>query len=842
MEVKEIIPEVLINDLPIPVIWVNRNGNFELFNNAFQKVFLKETDSEISHLSKILSKNSLEKFIEFTQSKSDRLFFNDYVSISELKYYAHIHLFKNESFNNFLIHFHFSDLGILSHSEHLLKVLDSLPEVLFSFDPISRKTTFSTSGVETLCGFSLEDFKENPGLWPTLIINEDKELVENAIINLENSEKIDLQYRIKNKNGELIWIGAKIWKVYDDEGKYYRAYGCNKNITQQKIEEEKSKEVKLLFELFLDQYPESAVFIFDKDLKYQLVGGEELSKAGYDKNLLIGKTPYQILQKDRWEELKKYYEGAINGETYQFRHESDGKYYQLYFSPLMHENGLVKYGLIVSFNIEKIVSLERESIKNLNYFKTIVEIAEAGIWEIDTNGYSLFVNDHICNLLGYNSEELLNKPAPAFFSKGLGIKSYRDFRETLNGNRSHVELELLKKDGTPVWVSISAKPLRDENKNVKSIFGVITDITSRIKNEESLRASEELFFNAFNYSGIGIALVGESGNWLKVNPALCKIIGYSKDELFKLTWQDITHPEDLDLDSKLAAQLFSGDIPSYEIEKRYYKKDGSIVWVLLTGSLVKDKSGKVLYAIAQLQDITSRKAAEQKLVSIINQKDRITAAVAHDLRNPISSIVSLNQMYSSAENEDEREEISGLINEACYKSLDIIKDLLEISQLEDESFKLDSLKLDIVDLIQKSIRILDSAIEKKNISIDLQHPENRIICDVNPQKMSRVFDNLLSNAIKFSRENAKISIRVYSNKEHKIIIEIEDYGIGIPKNLQAVIFDKFSKARRIGLGGETSTGLGMSIVKQIVELHKGKISLKSTEGKGTCFTIELPKL
>lgn len=168
--------------------------------------------------------------------------------------------------------------------------------------------------------------------------------------------------------------------------------------------------------------------------------------------------------------------------------------------------------------------------------------------------------------------------------------------------------------------------------------------------------------------------------------------------------------------------------------------------------------------------------------------------------------------------------------------------MLEISQLEDESFKLDSLKLDIVDLIQKSIRILDSAIEKKNISIDLQHPENRIICDVNPQKMSRVFDNLLSNAIKFSRENAKISIRVFSNKDHNIIIEIEDYGIGIPKNLQALIFDKFSKARRIGLGGETSTGLGMSIVKQIVELHRGKISLKSTEGKGTCFTIELPKL
>lgn len=841
MKGKEILPELLINDLPIPVIWVNQNGNFDLFNQAFKKIFLNERNN-LSHINQILHPRSFETFKEFTQGKLTRLFFNDYIKIDGLEYYAHIHLFRNEELNNFFVHFHFSDLGILSHSEHLLKVLDSLPEVLFSFDPISRKTTFSTSGVEQLCGFNNDDFKLNPGLWPTLILDEDKDLVEKAINELEVSEKIDIQYRIRNKQNEIIWIGAKIWKVYDDEGNYYRAYGCNKNITQQKLDEEKSKEVKLLFELFLEKYPESAVFIFDQNLRYQLVGGEELSKAGYDKNLLIGKTPDQILKPERWKELKKYYEAAIKGESFQFRHESDGKFYQLYFSPLMKENGAVKYGLIVSFNIEKIVSLERESIKNLNYFKTIVEIAEAGIWEIDTKGYSLFVNEHICNLLGYSAEELLGKPAPVFFSKGLSIKSYRDFKETLTGQRSTVELELQKKDGSNVWVSISAKPLRDVNKEIKSIFGVITDITSRIKNEESLRASEELFFNAFNYSGIGIALVGESGNWLKVNPALCKILGYNQEELFNLTWQDITHPDDLDLDSKLAGQLFSGEIPSYEIEKRYYKKDGNIVWVLLTGSLVKDKSGKVLYAIAQLQDITSRKAAEQKLVSIINQKDRITAAVAHDLRNPISSIVSLNQLYSNSESEEEQAEISALIDEACFKSLDIINDLLEISQLEDESFKLDSLKLDIVDLIQKSIRILDSAIEKKNIQIDLQHPNERIICDVNPQKMGRVFDNLLSNAIKFSRENAKISIRVYPKKDQNIIIEIEDYGIGIPKNLQAVIFDKFSKARRIGLAGETSTGLGMSIVKQIIELHRGKISIKSTEGKGTCFIIELPQL
>ncbi len=129
----------------------------------------------------------------------------------------------------------------------------------------------------------------------------------------------------------------------------------------------------------------------------------------------------------------------------------------------------------------------------------------------------------------------------------------------------------------------------------------------------ALRASEERFRNAVHYSAIGMALVGLDGRWLEVNPALCRIVGYTAEELLQRSFQDITHPDDLDTDLQLTKQLLAGDAETYQMEKRYIHKDGHAVWILLSVSLIRDPAGKPLHFIGQIQDLTERKRIDAAL-------------------------------------------------------------------------------------------------------------------------------------------------------------------------------------------------------------------------------------
>jgi PAS domain S-box-containing protein len=145
------------------------------------------------------------------------------------------------------------------------------------------------------------------------------------------------------------------------------------------------------------------------------------------------------------------------------------------------------------------------------------------------------------------------------------------------------------------------------------VLSAIRDTTSRAEAEAELRESEERFRRVFEEGPIGLALVGADYHFLKVNSALCRMVGYSEPELLALTFADITHPDDLQADVKLAEQLFRNEIPFYQMEKRYFTKSGEVIWIHLTGSVIRDHEGRILYALAMVEDITKRRQAEEEL-------------------------------------------------------------------------------------------------------------------------------------------------------------------------------------------------------------------------------------
>jgi PAS domain S-box-containing protein len=176
-------------------------------------------------------------------------------------------------------------------------------------------------------------------------------------------------------------------------------------------------------------------------------------------------------------------------------------------------------------------------------------------------------------------------------------------------------------DGSEFPVDVMLSPLHSDGGDL--VIASVRDVTERRRNEEALRASEKRFRSTLEHAPIGMSIVSPEGRWLDVNSAMCELVGYTKPELQNLTTQEITHPDDVEKDLAYAKQLLNGEIRSYQLEKRYIRKDGSTVTVLLTRSLLRDDNGKPVHFIAQIEDISARTRAQEQL-TILN--DRLALA------------------------------------------------------------------------------------------------------------------------------------------------------------------------------------------------------------------------
>ncbi|WP_413668100.1 sensor histidine kinase [Mucilaginibacter sp. Mucisp86] len=218
-------------------------------------------------------------------------------------------------------------------------------------------------------------------------------------------------------------------------------------------------------------------------------------------------------------------------------------------------------------------------------------------------------------------------------------------------------------------------------------------------------------------------------------------------------------------------------------------------------------------------------------------KNQVLGMVAHDLRNPIAAVESIAMMMELDEVDEDTQDNINMMKASCVKARSIIDDLLEAAQNENIAV----FETRNTDLNQWLNGIVNEWKLQQGNKVDVLfiNTAGAVNALINHEKFHRVIDNLISNAVKFSKDRDRVDIRL-SQQNNVVTIEVQDYGVGIPAAMLPEIFNQFSKAGRTGLRGEKSTGLGLSIVRQIIEKHKGSISVTSTEGLGSTFTITLP--
>ncbi|MDR3716353.1 MAG: PAS domain S-box protein [Puia sp.] len=375
------------------------------------------------------------------------------------------------------------------------------------------------------------------------------------------------------------------------------------------------------------------------------------------------------------------------------------------------------------------------------------------------------------------------------------------------------------------------------------------------KNEQ-VEESRQTFKNAFEYSSIGIALVSPEGRWLDVNHAVCNMFGYTKEELSHLSFQDITHPDDLAMDLDQVARLLRGELETYRMEKRYYAKDGAIVWALLSVSLVW-KDEKPSFFISQIVDITANRRLQEEVekknielrqanedlqihIARISEFNRI---VGHNLRGPASSLINLADYLDKSDNETDRNFLLSRVKGTAgmiIHTLNDLKEFLEIQLNQEQHFGPVGFK----ETLNNAMRMLDEQILEADPLINVSFDIGEV--GMPRAYLESIFYNLLSNAIKYRDRARPLVIDIKSawqagsadEPAGYILLTIKDNGIGIDMN-------KFGKEvfkyKTMFHKGYESSGVGLFLTRTQIEACNGRIEMESEAGRGTTLRIFFKK-
>ena len=497
--------------------------------------------------------------------------------------------------------------------------------------------------------------------------------------------------------------------------------------------------------------------------------------------------------------------------------------------------------------------LSNELLENQKRYEIAVEAGKTGVWEFWINEKKYFSDKNLKALYGFNDDELSDNLEDW---SALVYKDDRDemtlkFDSFLKSSDKEFRLEhrIYKKDGSIGWVidrGILFPP--DDNKPLR-LIGTTTDITEKKNSELAVIKSEARFRSIFENSGTGMAILELNGSFTQTNPAFRRILGYQENELNNMNFRDVTHPGDLDKSVQVTMELLRSETCENRfIEKRYLSRNGDIIWALTNVSLLRDLEGKPLYFIAQVQNITERKKAEEQLIKyaeelkILNAaKDKFFSIISHDLRSPFNSLLGITEYishsYDNLTPSEIRESVKNIYS-SSQKLYNLILNLLEWSRLQSGRFDMERTEIELSILIEEMKNIYSDSADSKSIEIETDIPEN-IVIFADKYMIETVVRNLISNAIKFTNAGGKINIKADAKGDF-VTISVIDNGVGISDKNVEDLFRIDEQFRRDGTANEKGTGLGLILCKEFVKKNNGIISVESEEGKGSKFSFTIP--
>lgn len=486
---------------------------------------------------------------------------------------------------------------------------------------------------------------------------------------------------------------------------------------------------------------------------------------------------------------------------------------------------------------------------------------------IDSKGKIIRVNKRTAELFQYKEEDLLGKTINQVI-ENKNILNVLLGRVKVNMDvRSNYEVIFITKEGKRVPVSASLSVLRDKfddtlgfiivGQDMRQIKKLKREIARRKNIEEELKKSKEKYQIFFDMCPDWIFMINLDGSSLiEVNPAVLKSFNLTLDDVKDNFNRFITDDSISQLRKAYLKLLRGEEIRGLELSILNSLNERVDLEINSTPIL---ENGKVVKILNIARDITARNRNRElkqemeektRLLEEIrkysNLKKEFVSNISHELRTPLNIILGTVQLFDMYLNtclikgdKDKLRKQLNVMRKNCYRLMRLLNNIIEITQIDAGQYSIDKVNCDIVNLVRNvTLQVEDNFKNKgRQFRFKTEVEEKVIACD--PDKITRVILNLLSNAIKFTEDGD--SIRVNIDASHSgVMISVEDTGIGIPEEKKKIIFQSFRQADNLLTRNNEGGGIGLSIVKAIIEMHGGSISVESTYNIGTKFTIILP--
>ncbi len=717
---------------------------------------------------------------------------------------------------------------------------------------IAENRIIWSANMESMFGLAPGEFDGSYGQFVSRLHPDDRDRVLEAInAAMTHGANYDIEFRVLYPDGTIRWALSQGKVFYDASGQPIRMSGVDLDITDRKQNEASLRDNEQLLRLAM-----SGAHAGSWD--WEILTGKVVWSA--ENYVLYGLDPANGLPSyAAWEnalhpddqdranaEVNRVLEQRLSEFQSEFRiiHPQLGVRWLLGLGRItFNQQGepvrLSGINLDITAHKQAEASLRRSEEFN----RRILENNQDCIKVLDLEGRILYMNDA--------GKKLLEIDDFAKYNRSLWMQFWQEsdqdlaqvaFTNASAGTISKFEGQCPTVTGVPKWWEVIVVPLSDSQGKVEQILSVSHDITERIQSEFAIKESEERFRSTFEQAAIGVAHVGLDGRWLRVNQKLCDIVGYTESELLSMNFQSITHPDDLLTNLGYVQELIEGQSQNYTMEKRYIHKLGQVVWANLTVSLRRDALGAPLYLISAIEDINARIEAEfvlqaqtvelaktTALVKLRNQElDRFSYVVSHDLKAPLRAISNLAGWI--------QEDLSGTVDLDIQGNLELmqsrvgrmetmIDSLLRYARLGYTEANMETFSIE--DLL---IEIVDSLDIPSSFTVSL--PSSLSPITTNRVLLSQVLTNLISNACKHhNRLDGCIHVTAQAHDE-VWELTVADDGPGIAPENHDRVFDIF---QTLSSSDEGNTGIGLSIVKRIVETQGGEITLESQVGVGTTF-------
>ncbi len=481
----------------------------------------------------------------------------------------------------------------------------------------------------------------------------------------------------------------------------------------------------------------------------------------------------------------------------------------------------------------------------------IVESSDDAIISKDLNGIILSWNKGAEKLFGYTAAEVIGKPIIILIPPDRAGEEPYILERIRRGERvDHYETVRRRKDGSEIDISLTISPVRDKAGKIIGASKIARNITER-KRAEAAMAQMAAIVESSDDAIISKDLNGIIMSW---NEGAEKLFGYTAAEVVGKPVTILIPPGRGDEEPYILERIRRGEkVDHYETVRR--PKDGSEIDISLTVSPIRDKSGKVIGASKIARDVTERKRAEAEREELLRResaaraeaekadrlKEEFLTTVSHELRSPLNAILGWAGMMSENRlDEKKTARAFEVIYRNAHAQNQLIGDLLDVSRIITGKLRLDVSPVELIPIINAAMDVVRPAAEAKDVRLSSTLDPAAGLAPVDPDRLQQIVWNLLSNAVKFTPKGGEVAVRLEREATH-IVITVSDTGVGIETEFLPFVFDRFRQHEGDTKRAHGGLGLGLAIVRHLVDLHGGTVSADSPgKGRGATFTVTLP--